>query len=93
MDTHTSKAGKGILNEGRMPCPECRAPIRLPLQSLFSAQPIFCAACGIRLSVDAAASKGALESLKKAQQMLGNIDKAHPSLPGYSSQIGRGGAA
>ena len=93
MELQANKAGKGILTEGRMPCPECRSNIRLPLQSLFSGQAIFCASCGVKLSVDSAASRGALDSLRKAQKMLGDIDKANQPLPGYASQISRSGAA
>jgi uncharacterized paraquat-inducible protein A len=92
MAPHPSKAGKGFISEGRMPCPDCSSNIRLPLQSLIAGQAVFCPSCGLKLSIDSAASKSALDSIKKAQAMLNDIDQAHQPLPGYSSQISRGGS-
>jgi uncharacterized paraquat-inducible protein A len=90
MSLLSNKARKGLISEGRMPCPDCSANIRLPLQSLYSGQPIFCTSCGLKLSVDFQASKGALDALTKAQSVLGAIDQANQTLEGYATKVGRG---
>jgi len=68
------KAGAGGLTHGKMPCPNCGAPLVIELAALFAGHSIDCGACGARLTINREESSSALEGLRKAQ---GIVDRIH----------------
>lgn len=63
----------GALRSGRMPCPECGAQMELPLQAMYTGQPIPCLQCGSTLAVRVQDSQSALAALRKAEAMVESI--------------------
>lgn len=63
----------GGLRSGRMPCPECGAQMELPLQAMYTGQPIPCTRCGSTLAVKVAESQDALRALRKAEAIVESI--------------------
>lgn len=58
------------LSEGRMPCPNCSAPMVLPFASLLAGKPVWCSTCGACLTINTEASSEALRALRAAQEKL-----------------------
>lgn len=61
------------LSEGRMPCPNCSAPMVIPFTSLLAGRPIWCSTCGACLTINTEASGEALCALRAAQEKLEQI--------------------
>jgi uncharacterized paraquat-inducible protein A len=75
-DTPEVQIGGARLSHGRMPCPNCGAPMELPFDALFTGTPVWCSRCGAKLTVRAAESQEALTALKKAQVLIDEVRRS-----------------
>lgn len=57
-----------------IPCPQCGATLRLALDRLLAAAPLFCSACGLELTLDAKASAQAMDAARAVQRTLRDLD-------------------
>lgn len=58
-DQKRSESSPGI------PCPRCRARIRVSIETLISLKPIHCPACALELTVNREKSEGSLKALRR----------------------------
>lgn len=65
-----------------LPCPRCGFHIATTLGLLLAARPFFCSACGLRLSLNAEQSQGALEALRELKQGLDAAEDLRRRTPG-----------
>lgn len=52
-----------------VPCPRCKAAIRLTLPKLLAGTPVFCSECGLELTLDRKASTDALDAARELQEV------------------------
>ena len=48
---------------GMIPCPSCSQPLALPIESVLTGRAIVCAGCGLELTAQRDASRGAMDAL------------------------------
>jgi hypothetical protein len=57
------------------PCPQCRALIQVPLARLIAMQPIYCAACGLKLEIAPGPSQSAVAAARSLSDAMAKIPK------------------
>ncbi|KIH76033.1 hypothetical protein SAMN05660860_02648 [Geoalkalibacter ferrihydriticus] len=65
-----------------LPCPRCGFHIATSLELLLAQRPFFCAACGLKLTLNVDQSQGALERLRELKDGLDAAENLRRSGPG-----------
>ncbi len=72
MLTRTAKA-RNVTDPPGVPCPKCRKPIRLSIEKLLAATPVYCSECGLQLTLDRQASAEGLDAVLKLQNAMKDL--------------------
>ncbi|NPU93226.1 MAG: hypothetical protein HPY82_15055 [Gammaproteobacteria bacterium] len=77
------------LTAGNIPCPFCRAPIILDLQSILAARPLRCTQCDAELQLNRDASIAALDQLQHWHSAMEQAQQPVVSTPDEPVMIPR----
>lgn len=58
-----------------VPCPQCQAPIKLTIPKLLAGTPIYCAECGLQLTLDSEGSSTAMDAVKTVHRTLRDLER------------------
>ena len=72
MLTRTAKP-RNVTDPPGVPCPRCRKPIRLTIEKLLAATPVYCSDCGLQLTVDTQASAEGMDAARRLQDAMKDL--------------------
>ncbi|HET9598304.1 MAG TPA: hypothetical protein VFP65_22140 [Anaeromyxobacteraceae bacterium] len=72
MLTRTAKP-RNVTDPPGMPCPRCGKPIRLSIEKLLTATPVYCSDCGLQLVLDRRASAEGLDAARALQNAMKDL--------------------